>query len=74
MRPWIDQLRRSWLGALILGFGFLWSDIVCYTVGVIVGSVFEIALRKILARKAVSCIARSPAFQTAVTANFPMLA
>jgi hypothetical protein len=51
---WIDQLRSSWLGALILGFGFLWSDLVCYTVGVIVGSVFEIAVRKILARKAVS--------------------
>lgn len=51
--PGIDQLRRSLLGGLILGFGFLWSDIVCYTAGVTFGAVFEIAFGKILARKPV---------------------
>ena len=32
--PWIDALRAYSLGGLILGFGFLWSDLVCYSVGV----------------------------------------
>jgi len=39
--PWIDAIRDTWLGGVILGYGFLWSDIVCYTVGVSVGSLFE---------------------------------
>ena len=34
---WIDNIRRTTIGALILGFGFLWSDIICYTIGVIIG-------------------------------------
>src|SRR5690349_3362090 len=28
--PWIDSLRNNRIGGLILGYGFLWSDIVCY--------------------------------------------
>lgn len=32
--PWIDQIRNNRLGGLVLGFGFLWSDLVCYSVGV----------------------------------------
>lgn len=32
--PWLDMLRSSRLGALLLGRGFLWSDLVCYSVGV----------------------------------------
>ncbi len=32
---WINEIRNTTLGALVLGHGFLWSDIVCYTVGVI---------------------------------------
>lgn len=35
--PWIDQIRNTTLGALILGFGFLWSDLICYTIGIILG-------------------------------------
>lgn len=31
---WIDQLRRSLPGRLILGQGFLWQDLVAYAVGV----------------------------------------
>ena len=31
---WINAIRDTTLGALVLGFGFLWSDMVCYTVGV----------------------------------------
>lgn len=33
--PWIDALRATRPGALVLGFGFLWSDVVAYVVGVV---------------------------------------
>jgi len=39
--PWIDAIRANRLGGLVLGFGFLWSDLVCYTVGVGFGVVME---------------------------------
>ena len=35
--PWIDGIRSTTLGGLVLGFGFLWSDLVCYTVGIAAG-------------------------------------
>jgi hypothetical protein len=41
--PWIDAIRARPLGGLLLGFGFLWADLVCYAVGVGVGVVFELA-------------------------------
>lgn len=39
--PWIDGLRATRLGGLVLGFGFLWSDLICYSVGVAVGVVVD---------------------------------
>jgi hypothetical protein len=33
--PWIDALRRTLVGRLTLGAGFLWSDLVCYAAGVL---------------------------------------
>ena len=39
--PWIDAVRANILGGLVLGFGFLWSDLVCYTVGIGFGVVME---------------------------------
>jgi len=44
--PWIDGLRRTRLGGLVLGFGFLWSDLVCYSVGVGLGALGERAIRR----------------------------
>ncbi|MHA4894299.1 ribosomal maturation YjgA family protein [Pedobacter sp. PWIIR3] len=32
---WIDHVRATTLGALVLGRGFLWSDILAYTIGVL---------------------------------------
>ncbi len=32
--PWIDAIRNTRIGALILGFAFLWSDILAYTLGI----------------------------------------
>lgn len=45
--PWIDAIRNTTLGGLILGFGFLWSDLVCYTIGIIIGIVMDIMINKI---------------------------
>jgi len=39
--PWIDSIRHTTLGALILGFGFVWSDLICYAVGVLLGVEIE---------------------------------
>ncbi|MED0875948.1 DUF2809 domain-containing protein [Bacillus mobilis] len=43
---WIDSIRATTLGGLVLGYGFLWSDLVAYTIGVGVGFLFEFILRK----------------------------
>jgi hypothetical protein len=32
--PWIDAVRRTTFGGLALGFGFLWTDLVCYAIGI----------------------------------------
>lgn len=47
--PWIDAIRNTTLGGLILGFGFLWSDLICYTIGIIIGIIIE----KLLNRKTI---------------------
>lgn len=39
--PWIDSIRATILGGLILGFGFLWSDLICYTIGIIFGVIID---------------------------------
>ncbi len=43
--PWIDSVRRTTLGGLILGFGFLWSDLVCYSAGVGMGILIDVGIR-----------------------------
>jgi len=42
---WINNIRHTTLGGLILGHGFLWIDIVAYTAGIIIGALFESILR-----------------------------
>jgi hypothetical protein len=44
--PWIDAVRHWRVGGLVLGYGFLWSDLACYTVGVILGVALDIAIKK----------------------------
>lgn len=39
--PWLDEIRHYRLAALILGHGFLWSDLVCYSVGITLGVIIE---------------------------------
>jgi len=40
--PWINSCRKTFVGSMILGSGFLWSDFVCYTTGVAIGTISEI--------------------------------
>ncbi|SDG84966.1 DUF2809 domain-containing protein [Mucilaginibacter sp. P25] len=35
--PWIDDIRNTLFGRLVLGEGFLWSDLLCYVIGVGIG-------------------------------------
>ncbi|MFN7893672.1 MAG: DUF2809 domain-containing protein [Pirellula sp.] len=44
--PWIDSIRQTTLGGLVLGFGFLWTDLVCYSVGIVTGSLTEWGIRR----------------------------
>lgn len=39
---WIDNIRRMRVGGLVLGYGFLWSDLVCYGVGIGAGVLSEL--------------------------------
>ena len=34
---WLNELRSNRVAALVLGRGFLWSDFVCYTAGILCG-------------------------------------
>jgi hypothetical protein len=48
--PWIDSIRRTTLGGLILGFGFLWSDLACYAVGIGLGVIVDLTILDVLDR------------------------
>ncbi|HEY6914185.1 MAG TPA: DUF2809 domain-containing protein [Paludibacter sp.] len=39
--PWIDAVRNTRLGGLVLGFGFLWTDIIAYSFGIGFGTLVE---------------------------------
>jgi hypothetical protein len=43
--PWLDSIRSTTPGGLILGFDFVWSDLVCYAVGVGLGIMIELAVQ-----------------------------
>jgi hypothetical protein len=45
--PWIDAVRQTRIGGLVLGFGFLWSDLACYAVAIALAA----ALDRVLARR-----------------------
>ena len=37
----IDSIRGTRIGGLMLGYGFLWSDIVCYSLGIMIAACVE---------------------------------
>lgn len=50
---WINAIRQNRLGGLILGYGFLWSDLVSYTIGGMLGALLEsVYVRRIAHRSA----------------------
>ncbi len=44
---WIDKIRHTTLGGLVLGYGFLWSDLVSYVIGIGIGVIIEFVRGKI---------------------------
>ncbi|MBW8035442.1 MAG: DUF2809 domain-containing protein [Planctomycetes bacterium] len=46
--PWIDGLRSARLGGLVLGFGFKFSDLVCYSIGIALGASIDRGLLKFI--------------------------
>jgi glycopeptide antibiotics resistance protein len=43
---WIDVIRRTTLGGLILGYGFLWSDLAAYLLGIGFGIIIDRIIEK----------------------------
>jgi glycopeptide antibiotics resistance protein len=50
---WIENIRAYKLGGLILGHGFLWSDLLCYSIGGGLGWMVEevIQSRRVVAER-----------------------
>lgn len=42
--PWIDSVRATRLGGLVLGFGYLWTDLLAYYIGVHLAATIELFL------------------------------
>lgn len=55
---WIDAIRATTLGGLILGYEFVVSDLVCYTVGILIGVMIDLFYRLFLKIRAESGIER----------------
>ena len=49
--PWIDVIRSTTLGHLVLGNSFLWGDFIAYAIGVGVGALGEIVARSVMAAR-----------------------
>lgn len=41
---WINTIRKTTIGGLVLGHGFLWMDLISYTIGVIIALIIDKAL------------------------------
>ncbi len=41
LTPWLNQLRSTLPGKLILGQGFLWEDLLAYTLGTALGALMD---------------------------------
>lgn len=52
--PWIDNIRKTTLGGLVLGYGFLWSDLIAYAIGIAEGVILEVLYVVIRRRKKIA--------------------
>lgn len=39
--PWIDAIRATTLGGLVLGYVFSFNDLICYAVGALIADIFD---------------------------------
>jgi hypothetical protein len=46
--PWINDLRHTFFGRVMLGKTFLLSDMLCYTIGIGLGILLELSLRRVV--------------------------
>jgi predicted neutral ceramidase superfamily lipid hydrolase len=46
--PWIDEIRPTFFGRVMLGETFLLSDILCYLIGIGLGILVELSLRTLV--------------------------
>ena len=44
--PWIDQLRHTFFGRMVLGDTFLWGDLLSYSVGILLAVLLDYYLNK----------------------------
>jgi len=44
--PWINNIRHTVIGGLVLGETFSWGDMLSYTVGVAIGVVIDLPIMK----------------------------
>ena len=49
--PWIDSIRNTFIGGMVLGYGFLWSDIICYVIGTFIGVIVDILFIRVSRKK-----------------------
>lgn len=56
--PWIDAVRHTRIGGLVLGFGFLWSDLACYAAGIALAAALD---RWLIGRSLIHGVVPSPA-------------
>ncbi|WP_338785900.1 DUF2809 domain-containing protein [Metabacillus sp. FJAT-53654] len=45
---WINSIRNTLIGGLILGRGFLWIDLLRYSLGILISVVIELLINKFL--------------------------
>jgi hypothetical protein len=45
--PWINRIRHTVLGGLILGETFLWGDLLCYTAGIAICAILQKLFSKV---------------------------
>jgi hypothetical protein len=45
-QPWLDRVRASGLGGVLLGHEFLWSDVICVALGATLGVLLDWALTR----------------------------
>jgi hypothetical protein len=49
--PWLNLIRHTTLGHLILGTGFSWYDMFFYTIGIVIGIILDIVIEAVANKK-----------------------